>query len=111
MANLTVLAHSCAPARRIIEQTAGDLVPPYRKAVRHPASYPTSTVTSNDARFPIRFVALDAFIAESGKIDRRVSAVRNQLGDRSAGRRRVHHAVTREAGDRIQILQSTGPVS
>jgi len=51
----------------------------------------------------------DALVAEPREVDRLVAAVNDPLGDRAAGRRRVHHPVARESRDDMKVVETTGP--
>src|SRR5262245_26954674 len=66
---------------------------------------------SEDPRFPVRSVGFDSLVTQPSEIDRRVLAVGNQLRDRSAGGRSVHHSVAGKSGDRVEVRESTVPAS
>src|SRR5437763_5933815 len=65
----------------------------------------------DDARLRVRRVCFDSLVPEAREIDRGVLAVSDKLRNRATCGGRVHHSVSREARDRIQILRSTIPAS
>src|SRR5574340_1320225 len=67
--------------------------------------------SSEDAALGVGLVAKHAFVTQPGEVDRAVLAVHDALGDRTPCRRSVHHAMSREAGAGVEVVEHARPVA